>query len=86
MHEQMNRVVIEFTPCGGIRVIKSDEPIDVFTVSNHMPNDRVYQWREGVGLRIGEYEVDEVLGDSPVGHYLDYREGRRPPRGKLRAS
>lgn len=86
MPKQNNRVVIELTPCGSIQCINSDEPIDVFIVCDHVPNDRVYQWREGVGLHVGKDLVDDTLGDSPIGHYLDDREGRQPPRGKLRAS
>jgi hypothetical protein len=86
MSEQLNRIVIEHTPCGGIKVIKSDQPIEVYNVSDHLPNDRVYQWREGVGLLVGTDLVDDALGDSPIGHYLDYREGKHSPRGKTRAS
>lgn len=39
----MNRIAIILDPNGNIERVVSDEPVDVYTVSESAPNDRVYQ-------------------------------------------
>ena len=76
----MNRVVINMDAQGCFTVY-SDEPIELFTVSDHTPNDRVYQMMPVVGVQ----EVRAQLGNDPVGHIDDDMliggtgYGRKPP-------
>lgn len=70
----MNRIVVEMDE-NGFFTFASDEPVVILTVSEHIPNDRVYQMRVNVDPRY----VDAVLGDDPIGHANDDVEGKRPP-------
>ncbi|PRA53845.1 hypothetical protein CQ062_13585 [Ochrobactrum sp. MYb68] len=70
----MNRIVMELDE-QGIFSFTSDEPVEIFVVCEHVPKDRVYQSRVDVSVKT----VDNLLADSPVGHYDDDTEGKRPP-------
>lgn len=70
----MIRIVMELDEQGGF-VFSSDEPVEIFVVCDHVPQDRVYQSKVTVGVKT----VDELLRDDPVGHYDDDVEGKRPP-------
>lgn len=62
----MNRIVINMDAQGCFTVY-SDEPIDLYCVSNHTPADRVYQMQVEVGVE----KVRAQLGSDPVGHIHD---------------
>lgn len=77
----MNRVVINMDEQGCFTII-SDEPIEVFCVADHCPDDRVYQMKN---VQIGVEKVQAQLRNDPIGHYHDnnpYGTGhgpRKPP-------
>ena len=64
----MNRVVIKMDADGGFEIF-SDEPIEVYGVCDHIPEDRVYQLTKVV--HIGVDKVQAQLRNDPVGHYHD---------------
>jgi hypothetical protein len=64
----MNRVVLNMDKDGIITVF-SDEPVELYCVADHCPDDRVYQITKL--LHIGKDGVDAQLRDDPVGHYHD---------------
>lgn len=64
----MNRVVIKMDEQGGFEVF-SDEPIEVYSVCDFTPNDRVYQMTQSV--HVGVEKVQAELRNDPVGHYHD---------------
>jgi hypothetical protein len=64
----MNRVVIKMDEHGAIEIF-SDEPIEVYTVCDFVPEDRVYQLTKC--LHIGVEKVQAELRNDPVGHYHD---------------
>lgn len=70
----MNRIVMELDEQGGFQ-FSSDEPVEIFVVSDHTPRDRVYQSKVSVDAK----QVDDILRDDPVGHFDDDVEGKRPP-------
>jgi len=65
----MNRVAIVMNKIGDFDRIVSDEPIRCFSVSDHVPNDRVYEFR--TLLDAGPVKVSEVLGNDTIGHAND---------------
>lgn len=62
----MNRIVLNMDAQGGFTVY-SDEPIELFIVCDHTPNDRVYQ----MDAEIGVEKVQQQLRTDPVGHKHD---------------
>lgn len=62
----MNRVVMNMDE-RGVFTIYSDEPIEFFCVSDHTPEDRVYQMQ----VEIGVEKVQGQLRTEPVGHIND---------------
>lgn len=62
----MNRIVINMDAQGGFTVY-SDEPAELFIVSDHTPNDRVYQME----IHVGVEKVRDQLRNDPVGHKND---------------
>lgn len=62
----MNRVVMNMDE-RGVFTIYSDEPIEFFCVSDHTPDDRVYQMQVEVGVE----KVQAQLRQDPVGHIND---------------
>lgn len=64
------RVVINMNLDGCMEVI-TDEPCEVFIVSDHTPNDRVYRLTES--HMVSRAAVDAALRDDPVGHSGDDR-------------
>jgi hypothetical protein len=62
----MNRVVINMD-AQGLFTVYSDEPIELFCVSDHTPADRVYQMQ----VEIGVEKVRAQLRTDPVGHIND---------------
>ena len=62
----MNRIVLNMDAQGGFTVY-SDEPIELFVVCDHAPNDRVYQ----MDAEIGVEKVQQQLRTDPVGHKHD---------------
>jgi hypothetical protein len=82
----MNRIVINMDAQGGFEVF-SDEPIEVFVVCDHCPNDRVYQMTT---VEVGVEKVRAQLRADPVGHTNDsqtlgsgYGPRKPPSRRKL---
>jgi hypothetical protein len=61
-----NRIVMNMDKQGGF-TIYSDEPIEFFCVSDHCPDDRVYQMEVEVGVD----KVRQQLREDPVGHIMD---------------
>lgn len=81
----MTRVVINMDAQGGF-TIYSDEPIQFFVVSDHTPDDRVYQAEVETGVE----KVHQQLRSDPVGHGNDshalgegYGPRKRPSKPKL---
>jgi hypothetical protein len=62
----MNRIVINMDVQGGFSVF-SDEPAELFIVSDHTPADRVYQME----IHVGVQKVRDQLRSDPVGHKND---------------
>jgi hypothetical protein len=63
----MNRIVINMDVNGGFEIF-SDEPVEVFVVCDHCPNDRVYQ---SSSVNVGVEKVQAQLRSDPVGHIND---------------
>lgn len=59
----MNRIVLQWLADGTFRV-HTDEPIDLFSVDERCPHDRVFKHAEGF-VMCGS--VDATLGGSSVG-------------------
>ena len=76
----MNRIVINMD-AQGLFTVYSDEPVELFVVSDHTPNDRVYQMEVETGVE----KVQQQLLADPVGHKNDSHElasghgPRKPP-------
>jgi hypothetical protein len=62
------RIAIKFDEDGTFEVA-TDEPCEVYTISDHTPGDRVYQL--GPAHQVGSHVVDEWLGDDAIGHAGD---------------
>lgn len=80
----MNRVVILLDKNGDLSVVASDEPVEVYVVSESAPDDRVYLYNAKVGPRA----VGALLGNSTVGHAADAKlgghgEAALPPSRRL---
>jgi hypothetical protein len=79
----MNRICIYQDENGGITGIVADEPLEIFFVAKHQPQDRVYQFESAL---FGPNHVRDAIGGYPVGHMSDgtFAElgdgtGKRPP-------
>jgi len=62
----MNRIVMNMDAQGCFTIF-SDEPIEFFVVSDHIPADRVYQMQVEVGVE----KVQQQIANEPVGHKND---------------
>lgn len=62
----MNRIVINLDPQGGIELF-SDEAVQIFTVCDHIPADRVFE----MDVTVGVEHVRAQLQDDPVEHSHD---------------
>lgn len=65
------RVVIIRKENGDIESVITDEPCEVFTIADHIPNDRVYRLTKiHIVNRIG---IDALMRDDVIGHSEDDR-------------
>jgi hypothetical protein len=70
----MNRIVMEMDQNGNFQ-FSSDEPVEIYVVCDHAPDDRVYQ----MNVDVGKKQVDDILADCPVGHADDAESGKHEP-------
>lgn len=70
----MNRIVMEMGQNGNFQFL-SDEPVEIYVVCDHSPDDRVYQ----MSVDISTKQVDDILADCPVGHAGDEESGKHEP-------
>lgn len=60
----MNRITITLDKNGHFIRICADEDVEIFIVSPHVPDDRVYLWSS---LRVGPHHVDNEIDGWPIG-------------------
>lgn len=60
----MNRITFSLDKNGHLIRICADEDVEIFIVSPHVLDDRVYRWSS---LRVGTEHVDKEIGGWPIG-------------------
>lgn len=55
----------------GTFTVYTDEPCEVFVISENAPNDRVYRLSDS--HEVGRELVDQQIADDPIGHSGDGR-------------
>jgi len=77
----MNRVVLHCDVHGRLDRIASDEPLEIMTICEAAPDDRVYKRTPGAGdyYVVSKQVVDTLIGESQVRSFFDDDEDDKPP-------